>query len=84
MPGEVEAWGVAPEVAAIAWIVTRQLAPGIRVRTAFTPPSPPPDDETLGQTLFDLLAEYGGEGFSQIPMAKIRERWSQIAPPGRA
>jgi hypothetical protein len=83
-PGEVAALDAAAEKSASWWIVTRQLAPGVRLRTAFRPPSPPPDDETIGQVLFDLIIEHGAAGQRHIPMVTVFERWNRTAPASRA
>ena len=83
-PDEVAALDAAADRQTTWWIVTRQLAPGVRLRTAFRPPAPPPDDETIGQVLFDLLMEHGAAGQRYIPMVKVFERWNQTASASRA
>ena len=83
-PGEVAALDASANKSATWWVVTRQLAPGVRLRTAFRPPLPPPDDETIGQVLFDLLMEHGAAGQRYIPMVKVLERWSRTTPASRA
>jgi hypothetical protein len=84
LPNEVEAMGASPDKAAGAWVVVRQVEPGLRIRTPFMPPSPPPDDEILGALLFDLLAEHGAAGAKHVPMSEIEALWRQVAPAGRA
>jgi hypothetical protein len=83
-PGEVAALDAAADKTATWWVVTRQIEPGVRLRTAFRPPLPPPDDETIGQVLFDLIVEHGAAGQRYIPMIKVFERWNRTAPASRA
>jgi hypothetical protein len=79
MSDELFALGV-PDNAMTVWIVVRQIAPGVRVRFAFTPPSAPPDAETVAHALFDAIAEHRATGVQHVPMRRVFERWREVAP----
>ncbi|MBV9825863.1 MAG: hypothetical protein JO001_09330 [Alphaproteobacteria bacterium] len=74
----------AADVAAGTWIAIRQLMPGFRIRTVFTPPSPPPDDESIAHALFDLAIEAQRSGNPHVPIGDILARADAMAPRGRA
>jgi len=77
-----------PDLAAEAWFVVRQVAPGKRVKTVFMPPDPPlPDREEIGHALFDLIGElYAATGTDrrQLTPEQIRRRAAMLVARGRA
>jgi hypothetical protein len=82
VPGELP--GLTADMARDAWLVIRQIVPGLRVKQIFNPPGPPPDIEEIGHALFDLIAEHAATGECEIYPGEIRLRAAMLGAGGRA
>jgi hypothetical protein len=71
---------------AAAWVVTRQLKPGVRHRRGFNLPEGVvlPNDEAIAHTLFDTLTEAQAAGETQFPIRRLAERLAAVSEGGRA